>query len=153
MCCWQISVCQEGTSVRRHDLTGMHSTIRSLAYAEKPLSHFHYSCMSQMEEQLLRWLSWNLKDEAFWALICVCTCKSIYLICGYSSLAPNCPNVVPNLYFEEVKNQLISSDKNASYQRKKHLNLFQLVLLLLVLDCWKLKMWQSAALQSNNRGQ
>lgn len=37
--CWQISVCQAVTSVRRHDSAETHFSIRSLAYSEEPLSH------------------------------------------------------------------------------------------------------------------
>lgn len=39
--------------------------IMSLPYTEKPLSHLHYSCMSQKGEQLLGWLNTNLWQKQF----------------------------------------------------------------------------------------
>lgn len=55
---WHLS----GDMIQLH---GKHSTIRSLAYTEELLSHLHYSCMNQMEDQLLGWLNWNLKQKNF----------------------------------------------------------------------------------------
>lgn len=54
----------------------------------------------------------------------------------------SCPNILPSIYFQKVKNAFILSGMDARYQMKKRLNPIQFLQELLAFDCWNSKMCQ-----------
>lgn len=83
----------------------------------------------------------------------MCTCKLIYLICRFLSLAPNYLNIVPHLYFKEVKKKINFKQQECQLLKEQTPGTHPIGAAAVGVGLLGVKKWQNAERQANDRGQ